>query len=133
MTNKTKILYEKIGRQYVPVAQAALYDYQLRPTNGCMLTYIKDGLTMWTYDVQPDTASFKAAALMAKNAMEKAISEAAKMQPSGGLKQYTAKQRKLIEQFAADMGGMMPLYWESQTSYQIAQAGIDAVTAHTKA
>lgn len=132
MTEKTKILYEKIGRRYVPVSQAALHDYELRPANGFMLTYIKDGLTMWAYDVQPDTAGFRAAALVAKNAMEKAINEAAKMQPSGGRKPYTAKQRKLIEQFTADMGGMMPLYWEGRTSYQIAQAGIDAVTAQTK-
>lgn len=131
MTTKnlqTEIWYRKVGRRYVPVKQAELSNYDVRPANGCVLTFVKDGATMFAHDVKPDTAGFVAAAMVARNAMEVAIHEATKFRPSSGLQPFTKKQQKLIKQFQADMGGMHPVYWVSQSSYKIAQAGIDAVT-----
>jgi len=123
----SEIFYKKVGRKYVPVASGELYDYDLKKANGFILTHRKDCQTAYEYEVKPDNASFVAAAMVARQAMEEAIHEASKMHPSGGVKAYTPKQRKIIKQFQEDMGGMAPVYWSSKTSWEIAQAGIDAV------
>lgn len=128
----SEIFYKKVGRKYVAVASGELYNYELKQMNGFILTYRKDGRTSYEYEVKPDNASFVAAAMVAKQAMEEAIHEASKMEPSGGVRNYTKKQLAIIKQFQVDMGGMAPVYWSSKTSWKIAQAGIDAVRAGVK-
>ena len=123
----SETFYKKVGRKYVVVFSGELCDYDLKKADGFILTYRKDCHTAYEYEVKPDNAAFVAAAMVARQAMEQAIHEAAKMHPSGSIKAYTPKQRKLIKQFQADMGGMAPHYWSGKTSWEIAQAGIDAV------
>jgi hypothetical protein len=123
----SEVFYRKVGRKYIPIGSGELYNYDIKKPNGFILMYRKDCRTAYEYEVKPDNASFVAAAMVARLAMEEAIHEAAKMGPKGGLKPYTAKQRKIIKQFQSDMDGMSPVYWSGKTSWEIAQAGIDAV------
>lgn len=125
MTKET--WFRKVGRKYVPIVEAEKYDYLTMPANGLTLTYRKDGRTQWEYDVKPDAASFVAAAMVARAAMEAAINEAATYKPQPTMRLYTKRQLALIEQFKADMGMAYPSWWEQTSTRDIAQAGIDAV------
>lgn len=122
-----EVWYRKVGRRYVPVAEAEKYDYQTMPPSGFTLTYREDGCTRYEYRVKPDNAGFIAAAMAARVAMEAHITEASKSTPSAA--PYTAKQRALIAKFQAEMGGLRPLWWTGKSANEIAQAGIDAVIA----
>ncbi len=90
----------------------------------------KDGATRYEYEVTPDTAAFNAAMMIAREAMEKAMLDAAKATPALNPKPYTKKQLAAIEKFRSDMGGMRPEYWQYATPYQIAEAAMQAVKEH---
>ena len=123
----SETFYKKVGRRYIPVFSGELYDYDLKKADGFLLTYRKDCHTVYEHEVKPDNAAFVAAALVARQAMEQAIHDAAKLHPSGSTKAYTKKQLAIIKKFQEDMDGMAPHYWSGKTSWQIAQAGINAV------
>lgn len=125
-------LFTKRGRRYVPWGNAERHDHDTMRAGTWRLTYCYgDGAYRYSYDVQPDTASFLAARELAAAAMERAIADAAVASPSmGGITPYTKAQLVLIEQFRADMaavGGLVPSYWQHSTPREIAMAGIDAV------
>ena len=122
--------FRKQGRKYIPVVEAEKYDYESMPAQGFTLTYRKDGVTQWEYEVKPDNASFIAAAMVARVAMEDALRTAATYAPRTKQK-FTKKQLALIEQFKTDMGMDYPNWWHEASSRDIAQAGIDAVTENT--
>lgn len=124
---KQEVWYRrKPNGRYAPVVQAEQYDYQTMPAQGFTLTYRKDGLTQYEYAVKPDNASFVAAAMVARTAMEDAARQAATYKPSGP-QLFTKKQLALIEQFKADMGMAYPTWWQETSARDIVQAGIDAV------
>ena len=128
-TTPTQTLYKKVGRKYVPVEAYwhEQHDVDRLTVGSFRLTYAyADGGKRYEYDVQPDTAGFVAAALIAKHAMCEAITEASRMRPSGQIP-YTKKQLALIAQFRKDMGGMMPVWWTENDGYAIADAAIEAV------
>lgn len=124
MTRET--WYRKSGRKYVPIVEAEKYDYITMPAEGFTLTYRRDGMTRYEYDVKPDTAGFTAAATVAREAMEEAIRQAATYRPSAPIP-YTRKQMQLIEKFKVDMGMVTPTWWQQTSARDIVQAGIDAV------
>ena len=129
MKQPTQTLYKKVGRKYVPVSAFwdCLGNHDQMQAGTFRLTYAyADGGKRYEYDVQPDTAGFVAAALIAKHAMCEAITEASRMRPSGQIP-YTKKQLALIAQFRKDMGGMMPVWWTENDGYAIADAAIEAV------
>ena len=126
MTRETWYRRKPNGR-YEPVVEAEKYDYQTMPAQGFTLTYRKDGMTQWEYDVKPDNASFLAAAIIARVAMEEALRTAATYKPGTGQK-FTKKQIALIEQFKTDMGMSYFSWWQETSSRDVAQAGIDAVS-----
>lgn len=121
-----EIWYRKVGRKYVPIVEAEKYDYQTMPAEGFTLTYRKAGLTQWEYEVKPDNASFVAAAMVSRKAMESAMTEAAKAHPQND-RQFTQKQLATINKYRDEIGGMFPAWWEGASSRDIAQAGIDAL------
>ena len=128
-TTPTQTLYKKVGRKYVPVEAYwhEQHDVDRLTVGSFRLTYAyADGGKRYDYDVEPATASFAAAALIAKHAMCEAITEAARMRPSGQTP-YTKKQLALIAQFRKDMGGMMPTWWTENSAHEIADAAIEAV------
>ena len=116
----------KPNGRYIPVLQAEHYDYMTMPAEGYTLTWRKDGCTQWEYEVKPDNASFVAAAMAARTAMEAAIKASATYRPQT-IRKYTKKQLALVEQFKLDMGWCVPSWWEQTSAHDIAQAAIDAV------
>lgn len=124
----TETLYKKIGRKYVPVSVNWHYDYLDGMDTGTfrLIYAYGKGERTYAYNVTPATASFDAAAMVARVAMEEKIREMAKMRPQTPIP-YTKKQLKAIEKFREEMGGMFPSWWTENASYEIAQAGIDAV------
>jgi hypothetical protein len=123
--------YRKVGRRYIPVAEAEAYRCEVHE-DGFVLTYRKDGMTRYEYSVTPDVAGFRAAAILARVAMEDALSNAATNNPMPPLIPFNKKQMKLIEQFKKDMGMAYPRWWQPGTSREISQAGIDAVIESIK-
>jgi hypothetical protein len=121
-------LYKKIGRKYVPVRVE--FDRDTLAAGCFRLHYAyENGAGMYFYDVKPDTAGFVAAAMIAHKAMEQAISDASKpraMDPTP----YTKKQTEIIERYRKEImeaGGMFPTWWQHASTWDIAEAGIDAV------
>ena len=122
-------LYRKVGRRYVPVSITWDYNKDFLKVGTFRMKYAYgDGGGMYEYDVTPDTAGFVAASMIARKAMEQAMQDAAIMKPSErGTRPYTKRELALIEQFRKDMGGMMPTWWEGNTNFKIAEAGIKAI------
>ena len=125
MTRETWYRRKPNGR-YEPVGEAEHYDHIIMPPQGFVLTHRRDGVTQWEYGVKPDNASFVAAAMAARTAMEEAIRAKSTYRPQTERK-YTKKQLGHIEQFKADMGMAYPDWWTQNSARDIAQAGIDAV------
>ena len=124
MTRET--LYRKVGRKYIVMGESEQYDRIIMPPQGFVLTHRRDGVTQWEYGVKPDNASFIAASMVARTAMEEAIRAKSTYRPQTERK-YTKKQLGHIEQFKADMGMAYPDWWTQTSARDIAQAGIDAV------
>lgn len=125
-------LYKKVGRKYVPYSQS-FADYEMAiPVGSFMLVYAyQDGGKKYSYKVKPDTAGFEAAAMIAEHSICEAIHEKSKYDcDTGKVKRYTKKQLAIIKEFRAKMiatGGLMPTWWTTKASYEIAAAAIDAV------
>ncbi len=130
---RTEPLYKKVGRRYVPVEATWFIQSGIdrMDVGSFRLAYAyKDGATRYEYEVTPDTAAFSAAMMIAREAMEKAMLDAAKATPHTTVKPYTKKQLALIKKFIADMGDMRPAYWQVASPYQIAEAAMQAVKEH---
>jgi hypothetical protein len=84
--------------------------------------------------VTPDTAGFVAAAMIAREALEKAICNAVIAKPSlPTTRPYTPKQKRIVEQFRKDMadaGGLVPDWWTAKSAYEIVTAVIEAVRSY---
>jgi len=123
---KETLYRRKPNGRYIPMGEAEHYDYIIMPPQGFVLTHRKAGVTQWEYAVQPDNAGFKAAAMVARTAMEDAIRQAATYRPQTA-RPYTKKQLACIERFKAEMGMAYPTWWAESSARDIVQAGIDAV------
>ena len=133
MTNKkfeTEILYEKIGRRYVPKWDVWNDPKDLMKPGQFRLTYAYgDGGYRYEYDVTPSTAAWVAASMLAQHAIEEAIREAAPAKPSEP-RVYTKKQQEIIKRYRAEMaaaGGNLPEWWAITSPRDIAKAAIEAV------
>jgi hypothetical protein len=96
------------------------------------MTYCySSGGRRYEYNVTPDTAGFVAAAMIAREAMERAISEAKAAQPNtAGAKPYTKKQLEILERFRKEMtdaGGLFPNWWVNTSAWDLSEAAIKAV------
>jgi adenine/guanine phosphoribosyltransferase-like PRPP-binding protein len=129
MTTETH--YRKVGRRYVPVTAHERWDGMDQKVGTFLLRYAKKGGQSWEYNVAPDTAGFVAAAMIAREAMEAAMVEKAKMKPQNlKPRPYTKRELALIKKFREDMGDMFPCYWGETSTHDICQAGIDAVRSY---
>ena len=101
------------------------------PVGSFMLVYAySDGGKQFEYTVTPDTASFTAAAMVAKKAMQDAIKAKSEYKPDARSLQLTKKQAAILTEYRAKMreaGGNMPTWWSPSSSYELASAAIDAV------
>ena len=125
MTRETLYRKKPSGR-YEIMGESELMDRIIMPPQGFVLTHRAAGATQWEYAVQPDTAGFMAAAMVARQAMEDAIRDAATYHTQA-VRPYTKKQLACIEQFKRDMGMVHPYWWTQTSARDIAQAAIDAV------
>ena len=66
--------------------------------------------------------------MVADHAMQEAIAE--KTIFHADTSEYTPEQKKIIERFRHEMaaaGALLPTWWTSSSSHEIAKAGVDAV------
>ena len=124
-------LFTKQGRRYVPWGNADdRWDADVMAVGTFRLVHCPaPGHYRYSHDVTPDTAAFVAACELAAVAMERAILDAATHRPSASAS-YTPEQQVIIERFRQDMvatGGVLPVWWQTSSAREIAQAGIDAV------
>lgn len=134
MKRETETLYRKVGRRYVPAYSLddwPMYGKDAMPVGTLRLTHAAGcGSYRYEYDVTPDTAGWRAAAMIARGAMADAITAASHATPTGVVR-YTKKQLEVLEtakQMMRDAGCLLPSMWTHQSAHQIADAGIDAVT-----
>ena len=125
-------LYRKVGRKYVPHSIQWHDDTSQMKIGTCRLTYAYGpAARMFHYDVTPDTAGFHAAGMIFRKAIEDAVREKSIPSPSDGeVKKYTKKQIEIIKRFRHEMaeaGGMLPTWWNHASSWDIAEAGFDAL------
>ena len=123
-------LYEKRGRKYVPVQDRWGDGRDCMNVGQFRLTYCySEGGRRYEYDVTPATASFVAAATVARQAMEDAIR--AKVVSNVHIKvPYTKKQLEILSRFRkemADAKGLFPLWWENTSACDLSEAAIKAV------
>ena len=125
-------LYRKVGRRYVPVLNSRTYERDTMHVNTWRMVYAySEGGRRYQYDVKPDNASFKAAAMIAKQAMVDAIIKASKatLDVENG-RPFTQKQKRIIKRFRAEMeaaGGILPVWWVHTSAEDVAKAAIKAV------
>lgn len=131
MTQKeTTPLYKKQGRKYVPVAAQWYEDHQtdqMAAGTFRMVYAHKDGCRRYEYEVTPATAPAVAAMMIARVAIEQALTDMGRMRPMGTITPYTKKQLELIAKFRQDMGGMYPSHWMENSAHEISEAAIKAV------
>ena len=132
-TTDTEPLYRKVGRRYIPTYSLAGYNYEgdLMPVGSFRLVHAySDGGRRYAYNVTPDTAAWVAAATLAVHAMTEAIHKANQHTIAGG-KPWTKKQQAAIAQANAILeaaGIWSGRGWTTAQAYDVAQAGVDAVT-----
>jgi hypothetical protein len=99
MTNHSeKVLYEKIGDEYVPIGVAIDTDYtQTFRKNQATLVVVDNGCTSWRYRIEPAIAPLVAATVLMEGDLCSIFYEACKPkledQPSKKIK-YTKKQKE---------------------------------------
>lgn len=132
-TTETEALFRKVGRRYVPAYSLAdwSYDKDLMKAGSFRLVHAySNGGRRYAYEVTPDTAGWVAAATLAVHAMTEAIHKANQHTIASG-KPWTKKQQEAIKQANAILeaaGIWSGSGWTTAQAYDVAQAGIDAVT-----
>lgn len=130
--SQVKTLYTKKGRRYEVwgnLADRNFYDEDALPVGACRLTYCPaPGHFRYSYRVDPDYATFLAAAEVARFAMEEAIMKVSAAQVFSP-KQYTSEQQAILDQCTKELqeAGILSPGWTNGVAHEIAQAGIDAV------
>jgi len=125
-------LYRKVGRRYVPVLNSRTYERDTMHVHTWRMVYAySEGGRRYQYDVKPDNASFKAAAMLAKQAMVDAILKASRatLDIDNG-RPLTQKQKRIVKRFHVLMeaaGGTLPLWWVHTSAEDVAKAAIKAV------
>ena len=127
-----EVLYRKKGRRYIPAVDVEPWSHDVMKPGEFRLTHCYEaGARRYEYDVKPDMAGWRAAAMQAKAGMVKAMLERSIARPaSADAVPYTAQQLTIIEKFRADMaaaGGLVPSWWVHATADQIADAALAAV------
>jgi hypothetical protein len=125
------VLYEKRGRKYVPVQDRWDDGRDCMKVGQFRLTYCySEGGRRYEYNVTPATASFVAAATVAREAMEDAIRQRAISTEHIKNVPYTKKQLEILTRFRKEMsdaGGLWPNWWQHTSAYELSEAAIKAV------
>lgn len=117
-----KILYEKVGRRYVPVAENYDEHYTFYKGNHLVMCY--PGGESRVYNIDPDYAGLVAAGRVAEDAMTKAMHEASEMKPKQT--PITEGQRRAWRKLAREFGDELCTL-NCASAHDIAEAGIKAL------
>lgn len=117
-----KILYEKVGRRYVPVAEN--YDDRYTFPKGNHLVMCYPGGESRRYNIDPNYAALIAASRVAEDALCKALNKASEMRPART--PITPAQQQAWKKLAKEFGDeLCTLYGAS--IHDIAEAGVQAL------
>jgi hypothetical protein len=128
----SEALYRKVGRRYVPAYSSIEWDRDCMPVGTFRLVFASgDGSQRYSHGVTPETASWAAAADIARHAIESAISEAVHAKPMDNKpRPYTKRQAEILARYRAEMreaGGLLPEWWQHTSARELADAAVDAV------
>ena len=118
-----RILYEKVGRKYVPVAE---YDSVVLDSfpKGTHLVDVYPGGTSRRFNIDPNYAAMIAAGRVAEDVISNAVVKASEMRPHRS--PITEKQRKAWENLSKAFGDER-YYIEIPSAREIAEAGVKAM------
>lgn len=116
-----KILYEKIGRKYIPVKQEYKYDCLEK---GHWLINIMPNSTSLRYKLNPEIEYPNLAAALEeyKDEIVSCMSEASKLRPHSI--KMSKKEIKAWNEYKKIMGKNIPMYFGYMSLWDIANAGI---------
>ena len=117
-----KILYEKVGRRYVPVAEN--YDDHYTFPKGNHLVMCYPGGESRQYNIDPNYAALIAASRVAEDAMCKALNKASEMRPART--PITPAQQRAWKKLAKEFGDELCTL-NGASIHDIAEAGVQAL------
>jgi len=117
-----KILYEKVGRRYVPVAEN--YDDHYTFPKGNHLVMCYPGGESRQYNIDPNYAALIAASRVAEDAMCKALHKASEMRPART--PITPAQQRAWKKLAREFGDELCTL-NGASAHDIAEAGVQAL------
>ena len=117
-----KILYEKVGRRYVPVAEN--YDNHYTFPKGNHLVMCYPGGESRQYNIDPNYAALIAASRVAEDAMCKALNKASEMRPART--PITPAQQRAWKKLAREFGDELCTL-NGASIHDIAEAGVRAL------
>ena len=119
-----KILYEKVGRRYVPVAENYDDYYTFHKGNHLVMCY--PGGESHVYNINPDYAGLIAASRVAEDAICKALNKASEMRPART--PITPAQQRAWKKLAKEFGDELCTL-NGASIHDIAEAGVKAMMA----
>jgi hypothetical protein len=117
-----KILYEKVGRRYVPVAEN--YDDHYTFSKGNHLVMCYPGGESRQYNIDPNYAALIAASRVAEDAMCRALNKASEMRPART--PITPAQQRAWKKLAREFGDELCTL-NGASVHDIAEAGVQAL------
>ena len=117
-----KILYEKVGRRYVPVAEN--YDDHYTFPKGNHLVMCYPGGESRQYNIDPNYAALIAASRVAEDAMCKALNKASELRPART--PITPAQQRAWKKLAKEFGDELCTL-NGASIHDIAEAGVRAL------
>ena len=117
-----KILYEKVGRRYVPVAEN--YDDHYTFPKGNHLVMCYPGGESRQYNIDPNYAALIAASRVAEDAMCRALHKASEMRPART--PITPAQQRAWKKLAKEFGDELCTL-NGASLHDIAEAGVRAL------
>jgi len=117
-----KILYEKVGRRYVPVAEN--YDDHYTFPKGNHLVMCYPGGESRQYNIDPNYAALIAASRVAEDAMCRALHKASEMRPART--PITPAQQRAWKKLAKEFGDELCTL-NGASAHDIAEAGVRAL------
>ena len=117
-----KILYEKVGRRYVPVAEN--YDEHYTFPKGNHLVMCYPGGESRQFDIDPNYAALIAASRVAEDAMCKALNKASELRPART--PITPAQQRAWKKLAKEFGDELCTL-NGASIHDLAEAGVRAL------
>lgn len=106
----------------------------MKPGTFRMTYAYSEGGRRYEWDVTPDTASFVAASMLFKEAMENAIKAKVIATPQG-TSMYNKKQLAALEkckQIMVEANMLLPTHWTHTSAWELSEAAVNAIRGHQK-